>query len=186
MYSKQSKAKQSKAKMSTLGERILSYCEKYRKPFYPQIEMIDGVKVNVIIIIDDNKDLIISIDPAYSQYCIYPNEDGEGGILCNATSDITVKPNQLETALDKVKVAKYSPYMKLFNLDYTEEDIEKDKLRKDFKKYISCDNVNVLGNECCVCLEHTIYETVCDHHLCIKCSQQLKIQKCPICRRDFN
>ena len=38
-------------------------------------------------------------------------------------------------------------------------------------------------DECCVCLEQCSTETVCRHHLCRRCSFNLKKQICPLCRK---
>ena len=40
------------------------------------------------------------------------------------------------------------------------------------------------AEECCVCLEPTVTKTNCRHHICIPCWDQIKSQRCPICRKE--
>jgi hypothetical protein len=40
------------------------------------------------------------------------------------------------------------------------------------------------AEECCVCLEPTATKTNCHHHMCIPCWDQIKSQRCPVCRRE--
>jgi len=55
-----------------------------------------------------------------------------------------------------------------------------DKLTGSFTKNESKEK----HEECCVCLELTETKTNCNHHLCIPCWNQLKNERCPICRRE--
>jgi hypothetical protein len=43
-------------------------------------------------------------------------------------------------------------------------------------------NIEMDYVECCVCFEYTKTKTPCKHSLCIRCEQNLKNKKCPLCR----
>jgi hypothetical protein len=59
------------------------------------------------------------------------------------------------------------------------QTIQFDKRSGSFTKV----NVTIV-EECCVCLEPTATRTNCRHHICIPCWDQIKSQRCPICRKD--
>lgn len=40
-------------------------------------------------------------------------------------------------------------------------------------------------NECCVCYEPTIYNTICKHYLCYTCYDKMKKKECPLCKNNL-
>lgn len=43
-------------------------------------------------------------------------------------------------------------------------------------------NIEMEYSECCVCFEYTKTKTECNHHLCLRCTQKIKKNTCPLCR----
>jgi hypothetical protein len=57
---------------------------------------------------------------------------------------------------------------------------------KTLAQILKCDNLEIGLVECCVCLTETISTLPCNHHLCMKCENQLKQTKCPMCRKEYH
>ena len=43
-------------------------------------------------------------------------------------------------------------------------------------------NIEMIYSECCVCLEFTVSKTYCKHSLCLRCTDKIKNNSCPMCR----
>jgi len=72
---------------------------------------------------------------------------------------------------------KYHPMLKYLN--------HKDELNSILKLKTSFIRLFGETDDCSVCLEHTIYTTICNHYLCQKCFSQLREKICPSCRTDL-
>lgn len=72
---------------------------------------------------------------------------------------------------------KYHPILKYF--------IHKDEIDSIVKLKSSFITLFGESDDCSVCLDQTIYKTMCNHYLCQKCFSQLKEKKCPSCRTEL-
>jgi hypothetical protein len=84
-----------------------------------------------------------------------------------------------------IKNGKYNLYLNL--LYFIEDDYEYNKKIVDYKNEILLNLKNTEDdNECVVCYNKTLIRTPnCNHSLCVQCYVQLKVPKCPTCRKCF-
>lgn len=47
-------------------------------------------------------------------------------------------------------------------------------------------NIEMEYSDCCVCFEATYSQTRCKHYLCMRCTQRLKSEICPVCRGSLS
>lgn len=92
-----------------------------------------------------------------------------------------------EELLKYIKNIKFNKFEGYFE----ENESVEIKLIKELKEI---ENVELHGDECCVCYEKTIKKTCCGHNLCFVCWSGIKVERddsrkiiisCPMCRENI-